>query len=60
MLSANTYTAHLRDDAMRAGDFALTSRLVKRVPVWQVLPPQEIANIGNLCEGLLASTAEIC
>ncbi|HXB68835.1 MAG TPA: hypothetical protein VNY05_11350 [Candidatus Acidoferrales bacterium] len=52
-LAANTYTPYLLDAAMRAREFDVLRRLVAHVPIRLVHPPEEIANIGSLCDALL-------
>jgi hypothetical protein len=52
-LAANTYTPHLLDAAMRAREFDVLRNLVANVPVRLVNPPEDIANIGSLCDALL-------
>jgi hypothetical protein len=52
-LTANTYTPYLLDAGMRAREFDVLRRLVPHLPVRLVHPPQDIANIGSLCDGLL-------
>jgi hypothetical protein len=52
-LAANTYTPHLLDASMRAREFDVLRRLVAHVPVRLVHPPEDIAEIGALCDALL-------
>jgi hypothetical protein len=52
-LAANTYTPYLLDAAMRAREFDVLRRLVAHVPIRLVHPPEDIANIGSLCDALL-------
>lgn len=53
-LVANTYANHLLDKAMRAAEFKSLSRLCERVPIRRVTPHEDIAQLSNLCEGILS------
>jgi hypothetical protein len=52
-LASNTYTPYLLDEAMRAREFDVLTRLVKHVPVRSLAPPADISDIGHLCDGIL-------
>jgi hypothetical protein len=58
-LAPNTYAARLLDSAMRSREFAVLSRLASTVPVRSVSPPANIADIRNLCDGLLDDFHEL-
>jgi len=53
-LAGNTYTPYLLDEAMRAREFDVLSRLVKHIPVRRVHPPAAIADINRLCDGVVS------
>jgi hypothetical protein len=52
-LVANTYKSDWLDAAMRTLEFDVLRRLVANVPVRLVHPPEDIAEIGSLCNALL-------
>ena len=58
-LASNTYTPYLLDEAMRAREFDVLTRLVKHVPVRRVYPPCDFSNISHFCEGLLNDFASL-
>lgn len=49
-LIANTYTTYLMDKPMRAKGFELFGRVLARVPVKELIPHTDPANIGKLCD----------
>jgi hypothetical protein len=48
-LIANTYSTYLMDRQMRAREFELLSRVLKTVPVREVIPHASAARISELC-----------
>lgn len=49
-LVANTYATHLMDTVMRAREFEILGRLLKTVPVRQIIPHASTSRIPNLCQ----------
>ncbi len=49
-LVANTYATHLMDAAMRAREFEILGRLLKTVPVRQIIPHASPSRIPELCQ----------
>lgn len=52
-LIANTYTGYLMDRPMRATSFKLFGRVLERVPVKELVPHTDSANIGKLCDVII-------
>jgi hypothetical protein len=52
-LLCNTYVNHLLDPEMRAREFALLSRLQRKVPVLLVHPHDDASRISLLCRAIL-------
>jgi hypothetical protein len=49
-LIVNTYTGYLMDRPMRARAFKLFGRVLEHVPVKELIPHTDSANIGKLCD----------
>lgn len=49
-LIANTYTTYLMDKSMRARAFKLFGRVLTQVPVKELIPHSDPANIGKMCD----------
>ena len=52
-LVANTYATTLMDREMRAYEFGLLSRLAADVPIVQVTPSNNAADLGRLCDTII-------
>lgn len=52
-LIANTYTTYLMDKPMRARGFELFGRILARVPVKELIPHTDPANIWKLCDMII-------
>jgi len=58
-LVQNTYMNWVLDREQRAAEFDLLSRLVKRVPVRRILPHQDPARLGDLCDLILGDVRKL-
>jgi hypothetical protein len=58
-LVANTYTTYLMDKPMRATGFKLFHRLLARVPVKELIPHSDPANLGKLCDLIIKDFASL-
>jgi hypothetical protein len=59
-LVQNTYMNWLLDRKQRAEEFDLLARLVARVPVRRIVPHQDSARLGEMCELLLGDASRVC
>lgn len=59
-LVQNTYMNWLLDRKQRAEEFDLLARLAERVPVRRIVPHQDAARLGALCELILGDAARLC
>jgi hypothetical protein len=59
-LVQNTYMNWLLDRKQRAEEFDLLARLVARVPVRRIVPHQDAARLGMMCELLLGDASRVC
>jgi len=59
-LVQNTYMNWLLDRKQRAEEFDLLARLAARVPVRRIVPHQDAARLGMMCELLLADASRVC
>lgn len=53
VLTGHTYGNRLLDAEMRASEFAALDRLVRKVPVRRVTPPESLERLTELCERML-------
>lgn len=53
VLTGHTYGNRLLDSEMRASEFAALDRLVRRVPVRRVTPPESLDRLTELCDRML-------
>jgi hypothetical protein len=56
-LLCNTYANHLLDAGMRAQEFAILSRIQRKVPVLLVHPHKDVSRISLLCQAILEDVA---
>jgi hypothetical protein len=54
-LVANSYATNLLDKDMRAVEFEFLGRMLQRVPVQRLIPHEDPAQIGRLCDVVLRS-----
>jgi hypothetical protein len=59
-LVQNTYMNWLLDREQRAGEFDVLTRLVANVPVRRIVPHQDPARLGALCDLLIADAERLC
>jgi hypothetical protein len=59
-LVQNTYMNWLLDRKQRAEEFDLLARLVARVPVRRIVPHQDAARLGTMCELLIGDASRVC
>jgi hypothetical protein len=59
-LVQNTYMNWLLDRKQRAEEFDLLARLVARVPVRRIVPHQDAARLGVMCELLIGDASRVC
>jgi hypothetical protein len=59
-LVQNTYMNWLLDRKQRAEEFDLLARLVARVPMRRLVPHQDPARLGAMCELLLGDASRLC
>ena len=52
VLVTNTYVNYLLDAAMRRTEFVQLGRFLRRVPVYQVSPPDDPSRVYELCESI--------
>jgi hypothetical protein len=52
-LIANTYLNYLPDQRMRAQEFAVLAHLIADLPLRQVTPHQNTAQLSKLCHAIL-------
>jgi hypothetical protein len=51
-LVANSFATSLLDQDMRAREFLLFGRVLSAVPIWQLRPHEDAAQINRLCEAI--------